>query len=380
VNLAFRGIGGTFVQNIAADGSVANKFVAKMKALEAVDLYQQAGADFALLLSSVPPSSMPNVELHTLADQPEAHVHPQIKTDLVSVRYETTSSPRTTLRGTLSKTSNISIKFHELFVEWNPETLAAIHKAMRAAPVDESVYSTNLSCENVDVGASDCESEDEFFDAFDDGVESFCSASEMNDDKCSLELSEIASSGSSVCSEDINNENYLPVSPTHQLSAMSPTWITRSPNLRWPTSPLQPVLAQQLSPIRYARANSEDEITGVDVNAYEPFELVFELSTLRVAFNKESRHRRLVVAEMDSTSIRYATREEGGSRTTARIGNLVFTDPSFSDNLTLYNQILGLKTDGLTMNNAEPSLLELEFVGNNSKRNFESTLPSSSVS
>ena len=93
VNLSFRGIGGMFVQNIAADGSVANKLVAKMKFLEAADLYQQTGTDFALLLPSVPPSSMPKVELRTLADQPEELFHPHIKTDLVSIRYETTSSP-----------------------------------------------------------------------------------------------------------------------------------------------------------------------------------------------------------------------------------------------------------------------------------------------
>ena len=374
LNLAFRGIGGAYVQNIANDGSTTSEFDAKMKALEAVDLYQQAGSDFALLLSSVPLSSMPDVALRTLADQPEHLVHPHIKTNLVSVRYETKTMPHIEkLELRVDRTSSLSIKFHELFVEWNPETIAAIHKAMKA-PVEERKDSPEKSTESTNDRLSKCSSGDEFFDAFEDDVESFCSASEMND-KSSHLISEIASSRSSLLSEDD-----LLYSPTRQLSTLSPVWVANSPNLRWPTSPLQPVLPHQLSPMRYLVVNTEDKADAtvdvtVDAVVHAPFELSFELSTLRVAFNKETRHRRLVIAEMDNTSVRYSTRKEGGSRTVAKIGNLVFTDPSFSDNSTLYSQILGLKTDGLTMSKAEPSLFELEFISNSKERHFESIIP-----
>ena len=52
-----------FVRNIDADGHVVIEFAAKMKALEAVDLYQQARANFMLLLSSVLPSSMVEINM-----------------------------------------------------------------------------------------------------------------------------------------------------------------------------------------------------------------------------------------------------------------------------------------------------------------------------
>ena len=376
VNLAFRGIGGTFNKRVATDGSATTTFVAKMKALEAVDLYQQAGPSFALLLSSVRPSSMPNVPLHTLAELPEELVHPHIKTDLVSVTYEMQSTPPSIeSEERAGKKSCVFIKFHQLFVEWNPETLAAIHKATRAVPVEEANDCTDILSEDEDEHISACDSNDEFFDAFEDGLESFCSAAEMKEDNGSHQISEISSSQSSPLSGIGNVDDCLVNSPTAQTSALSPLWVAGSPSMLRMKPTLQTVLAQQLSPHEHVVAHAEDNPeTSVEAPRHEPFELSFDLSTLQVAFNKETRHRRLVIAEMDSTSIRYATREEGGSKTVARIGNLVFTDPSFSDGTTLYNQVLGLKTDGIATNKAS-SLLELSFIANNAERKFESTLP-----
>lgn len=379
VNLAFRGIGGTFDKKVNTDGSATTKFMAKMKALEAVDLYQQAGPSFALLLSSVRPSAMPNVALHTLAELPEELVHPHIKTDLVSLTYEVQISPSGNQSEQLvGKKSSISIKFHQLFVEWNPETLAAIHKAMRAAPLEGAIGSAAVSSGEGAEQISECDSDDEFFDTFEDGVESFCSASEMKDDHSSVLISEISSTQSSPI-PDVGNEEdpFLLHSPTEQTSALSPIWSGGSPTMLRMKPTLQTVLAQQLSPSRHALAHiEENHDLIVEAPVHEPFELSFALSTLQVSFNKETRHRRLIIAEMDSTSIRYSTRQEGGSKTVARIGNLVFTDPSFSDGTTLYNQILGLKSDGISSNKAESSLLELTFIANNAERRFESGLPS----
>jgi hypothetical protein len=83
--------------------------------------------------------------------------------------------------------------------------------------------------------------------------------------------------------------------------------------------------------------------------------ICFELAKLKVHFNKESRLRRLVVAEMNKTKINYARKPQGGSKTVATLGNFTLTDPSVNEGCTLYGEILGLKTD---LNRSE-SMLEI---------------------
>ena len=91
------------------------------------------------------------------------------------------------------------------------------------------------------------------------------------------------------------------------------------------------------------------------------FEVTFKLSTLRVNFNKDSRRRRVLIAEMDGTEVFYTSEKEGMSNTKASIGNLSFTDPSSATNATLYKEILGLKSDTVAASPAKPtSLLEME--------------------
>jgi hypothetical protein len=371
VNLALRGIGGKYVQHVDADGSSSSFFEAKMRSLEAVDLFQQAGDDFALLLSSVSPSDLPDVELHTLVDQPEEVVHPDINTDLVSVQYQRrTSSPANGGTSLQSAASSLAIKFHELFVEWNPETLAAIQVAVRVPIKNETtpVAKKTASERTPSRRGILADSDDEFFDACEDDLESFCSASEH--EGSSHMISEICSSRSSLHSDADKLEI-----PTHAaMSPRSPAWVATDPNFAWKAASLHPVLAQEVSSIQYFtpyHTTNEENIKDNEIHQ-EPFEITFELSTLRVAFNKESRHRRVIVAEMDNTSVRHVTREEGGSRTIAKIGNLVFLDPAVSTNSTLYSQVLGLKTDELSTSKSEPSLLELEFIANPTQRNFES--------
>ena len=109
----------------------------KLFAVEAVGLHQQAGPCFALLRSLVLPSSMPKVALFTLAESLKEVVHLLMKTDLMSAIYEIRSMSlciQALLR--VGNVSCIFIKFHRLFVEWNPEALAATQNATRAVPVE----------------------------------------------------------------------------------------------------------------------------------------------------------------------------------------------------------------------------------------------------
>ena len=59
---------------------------------------------------------------------------------------------------------------------------------------------------------------------------------------------------------------------------------------------------------------------------------------------------------MCGTSVQYEKKPFEGSKTTAKVGNLTFKDPSSSGGNTLYGEILGLKTEG-----APRSLLEISY-------------------
>lgn len=101
-----------------------------------------------------------------------------------------------------------------------------------------------------------------------------------------------------------------------------------------------------------------------------PFELEFTLSKLRVHFNKDSRHRRLLIVDMDRTCIHRTTSTSGTSFTTASIGNLTFSDADFLHDKTLYREILGLKTDVGSELEDVSSLLEMELRVNPRVRSF----------
>ena len=67
-------------------------------------------------------------------------------------------------------TDSLAITFHELFVEWNPETIAAIHKGMQL-PKSEDIIDDDGGSRSEDVPLEvseveqEIESDDEFFDA-----------------------------------------------------------------------------------------------------------------------------------------------------------------------------------------------------------------------
>lgn len=101
-----------------------------------------------------------------------------------------------------------------------------------------------------------------------------------------------------------------------------------------------------------------------------PFVLEFTLSKLRVHFNKDSRHRRLLIVDMDRTFIHRTIRTSGDSVTKASIGNLTFSDADYSHDKTLYREILGLQTDiGCELEDVS-SLLEMELRVNPRLRSY----------
>jgi hypothetical protein len=101
-----------------------------------------------------------------------------------------------------------------------------------------------------------------------------------------------------------------------------------------------------------------------------PFIFEFALSKLRVHFNKDSRHRRLLVVDMDRTSVHRTVEPRGGSTTKARIGNLTFSDADYAHDKTLYREILGLKTDSRPDSEGQSSLLEMELRMNPRSRQY----------
>ena len=387
-HLIIRGIRGSYQQELSSLGAIVGSFEAKMRSLEAFDLYQQAGSDFSMFLSSALPDIYEN-EIFSLDKILEGEgTYPELctsETDLVSIRYFSRKrAPGTKyIANDDSGRDVVAILFHELFVEWNPETVAAIHKAMQL-PSTVCNIAENLNLDDssrsgegleADTPEDDNEtSDDEFFDALDGHDDGSLSSPVY--DRDFGELSEISSG--SVDAEEVH------FSVAHSALSMginpypaTPIWCRLSPAepLRSFYSPgtsgvLSPAIGLAVSD----KAKVETDTQGSQgEDEWRPFEITFDLSKLRVNFNKESRRRRLLVAEMDGTTVRFITRAEGGSKTTARIGNLALSDPSAKTNSTLYNEIVGLQSDFFTrLDRKQSSLLELTFISNPKTRNIVS--------
>ena len=382
VDLAFRGIRGNVVQDVARNGASTTIFDARLHSFGAIDLYQNAGKYFTLLMSSVPQEILveqlfdgqeyswesAHGDFDSFNDLPDS----VRRKDLVTIEYSSKSS--TPLSSTDHETSDdvadkLSIWFHELYVEWNPETLAAIQKAVRMPSMhgDPTAQETKMA-----VHEEESVSDDEFFDAVEHAAEDefFDAGSETNSvihlisevsSASHLEPSHlhISATKSNLSATSLNIGSFPGL--THQpIMPLSPPRIAYSASA--PLSPFSFVASPVRSPPKLARKQ-------------KPFEVVFELSKLRVSFNKEARHRTVMIAQMDGTSVSYTTRADGGSRTTISIGNLVFIDPAHDQRSTLYRQILGLKSaDNEQIGETPSSLLEMEIFINPKTRNFSSVI------
>lgn len=361
VDLVFRDIRGEFVQRTSGEMDSTSTFDAWLRSITAVDLYQNAGEDFALLLSSLPPSEFPGRPTSILEDPAhstaETFSEPE-SNDLVSVHCSSTVISKHIPSSTsmdVEKKDRLAITFHELYVEWNPETIAAIHKGMMLPRVVEEIESNETPVQYVSdpiplvSGVEGKDSDDEFYDA----VEATDTSIVEEDDNEMQLISEISSRVSSFSDQaEIAPLGRWNVGGTMNLS----------PFLY--SGKAQSLLGSGISPLsirdHLERSGMHGDLT---VNTTTSFQVEFKLSALHVNFNKDSRRRRVLTAEMDDTDVLYMRQQSGRSTTKARIGNLSFADPSSTTNTTLYKDILGLKCDSFGKERAT-SLLEMELSMN----------------
>jgi len=322
LDLSLRGLEGGMIARKSDSGYSSLSWSAKLSALDAIDLYQGAGDDYAYLLSSLSPGLMVG------RNQGDSSFDSTVAgTDLVTFSYESAfpsgvrpSPPDAAVGGVAVPADKLTINFHELYVEWNPETLAALHIAMNL-PIEPRRDANNAGEKD---GSSDSS---DFFDAEEDA---FYDA--LPEEVFALPEFDFF----------IQQDNVVP-------------------------SMLPDLLSTKVALIPTARKvvdTADEEPSTTHNDAKVPFEVVFELSKLRVNFNKETRHRRLIIAEMDRTSILYTENSTGVCITKATIGNLTFTDADSAHNRTLYREILGLKTDTELQTEHQSSLLVMELVRN----------------
>ncbi|CAJ1945620.1 unnamed protein product [Cylindrotheca closterium] len=351
VDLAFRGITGKYIQEETFQGDLTNSFDAKLHSLSAIDLYQTAGRDFAMLLSSIPTQALPeNIfdrsswESYYAESRNASESSTSRRKDLVAIQYKSKVAFGNIedKKAIEVEPNSLSIWFHELYIEWNAETFAGIQKALKL-PQGQEPAKTSMHEETVSVVSGE---EDEFFDAEED---------------------EFFDAGSEVVT------SIEPPPDLLMYRFKTSTWIETG-GLRL-SLPLAASSVSHGSPFLPSLASTNHEATGnVDYNSMlrtRSFEIKFELSVLSINFNKETRHRKLVNAQMDATSISYKTNSIGGSLTKMKMGNLVFTDPDSLSNKSLYGQILGLKSESENSEKSDVlSLLVMEILVNPPKREY----------
>lgn len=357
VDLAFRGIRGKYLKEEAQNGDSTTTFTAQLYSLGAIDLYQKAGKDFSLLLSSVPEENLPEdlLSRHSSdSNNNDATKYAGRRKDLVAIEYRSDNAITRSAKDSRTEVAPdvLSIWFHELYIQWNPETLAAIQKALRLSPSQCTSLTRQRAAEK-ESEASLAEDE-HFFDAEED--EFFDAGSGIGSGMQSLS---VASSSTTSIRIDSGGLQALD----------SPRLNFFLPPSNAPLSPISPFFSS-LSP-RQNEALMDMELQ--ELQSRKPFKVMFELSKLRVSFNKEARHRKLMTAQMEGTSFSYTASSNGGSRTAMRMENLVFSDPDSFASKSLYAQIIGLKPEPETSGESVPSsLLEMDILVNPAVKNFTS--------
>jgi hypothetical protein len=328
LDLSLRGIEGEIQNERVSDGLVRHSFQAKLRSVDAKDLYQKGGEQFSLLLSSIPPDALRGIL--------EENGMAAITTDLVSIRY--TSSDQA---GAAQKETEIDhgcnrlyLHFHELFVEWNPDTIAAVHYAIREAATSEFP------------GAAASDEEDDMF--YDAEEEEFLDAGSIeSDDSDNYLISEISSHRSSY--SDLSEAYGNPHS-----------FVIPNSSLMYPSSRGFLGSWNQMG----------QDFKSPELKEWKRLEIEFELSKLRINFNKETRRRRVFAAEVDHTAVSFSTRREGGYRSKVVLGNLTLADAGSDFDATLYREIMGLKADAVKSAGESSSLLEMTLVKNPRVRSF----------
>ena len=343
-DFALKGIEGNIVRAVSTI-CIDTKFCAMVQGLIAVDLFQPAGIDYSILLSSINPEILQGVS--SVSSFSDRHLSGD---NLVSFEYVSTVDRRdeASTKHEATKDSEqpnrLKVVFHELFVEWNPETIAMISASLWA-PKDEA-HVEKYEGRGDDAQKSNFQhshNDDEFFDAEEDAF--YDAESVASGEDTSRLLSEISESERSSISDFNLISNVGSLSPWTGTKAPLPVFARSSLS----GSPLIPWL----------RRNPSETATQ---NQVKQLVVIFELSKIRVNFNKEARHRRLITAEMDGSKIHYSKMPAGGSKILFNIGNLTFSDIESIHNNTLYREILGLKTDESGKNGEQFSLLQMEMI------------------
>ncbi|KAL7555190.1 hypothetical protein ACHAWF_018839 [Thalassiosira exigua] len=138
LNLSIRGIHGNFASHTSEKGT-SSQFSARLRSIHAQDV-QKSGSHFCHFVSSVDPD---------LLQDCDSSVHDGDE-DLVAVDEKTETNGD----------KQISIKFHQLFVEWNPELLARVQTSLQLPPESEGTSSSSEG----DI-SNQISNESEFFDA-----------------------------------------------------------------------------------------------------------------------------------------------------------------------------------------------------------------------
>ena len=371
--LTISGIGGHIYRLSTESGDTFLRFSARLRSLQAIDLYQQAGNDYSVLLSSQYPETVNfadttgnltptflynSANVNSFKSDLDSNFDSSFDSDLVMITYEKETINHRLLNRSVEiakKTPeelqenlvDIQIKFNELYMEWNPETIAAIQKAMRRSSSEKikalrlienaEQKMSNLSKQPnhyvamnpIDESKPNMNGDEAFFDAFEDELdESFSETEEYF-------LSEVSS-------ED-NDEK----SPA-ELPTFSPILFMVRDSFTYDFTALKN---------EYHTIEDEVEQKNSVQTQSTTTNITFELSKLVIKLNKESRKRRLVTVEMKNTSVKYETKLAGGSKTNATIGNLTFIDSATLSGDTMYGEILGLRND---LSN-KVSLVQLEY-------------------
>ena len=145
LNLSIRGIRGDFESSRTGEGTTSH-FSARLRSIHASDM-QKAGSHFYHFMSSVDPGLQDNTsEMDTGMGNVDSEDE-----DLVAVQMS--KSPQ--------GDQETSIHFHELYVEWNPELLAAVQTSLRLPAPQVS------SGSEADITNQKSNDSSEFFDAID---------------------------------------------------------------------------------------------------------------------------------------------------------------------------------------------------------------------
>lgn len=277
------------------------EFSARLGSLYAVDLYQRAGSDYKMLLAST--SDIDSKSLN--------RVNGTENSDLVEVKYTQFMESK--------KGSILSIGFHELYVEWNPETIAAVQKAMRLPIAENSEKNNNLTSKPERMGQrSSTVSHTKLQDDF-----------SLYGDLLQEENSTSFDSSFPVNKHDTSFDSiyYTCKKDSTEFEPMSPYF---SPKLGIPSPRVS-------SSKVYESIPEENENFPIP-----PFLLTFSLSKLYVNFNKDLRKCRLFSVQMDHTNVEYLTKPLGGIKISATMGNFAVNDNGTNGG-TLYTQMIGLK-------------------------------------